>query len=207
VESVPGKGTFVVRWAEPFVTTVTGVLDRSGTGQRVEAQRRDRRPVAGEPRISIEAGPGWIARQLGLETGAQVVVRHQERRIDGVAWSLQTTYYPMTLVNRGATRLLDAIDITEGAVTYIEDILGIKEAAVRDEIRVRRGTSSEGAFFGIPDDSWVAMIQLNRTSYDEERYPVRLTVTIWAADRNYLVYETLTDNASNLGPSPLSGWP
>ena len=47
--------------------------------------------------------------------------RHQERRIKGIAWSLQTTFYPMKFVLDGATKLIEAVDIPKGAVRYLED--------------------------------------------------------------------------------------
>ena len=48
-----------------------------------------------------------------------MVSRHQQRFIDGTPWSLQTSYYPMTLVEQGATKLIQATDMTEGAVAYL----------------------------------------------------------------------------------------
>ena len=42
------------------------------------------------------------------------MVRHQERFIDDELWSMQTSYYPMTFVERGATKLLAVEDLKEG---------------------------------------------------------------------------------------------
>ena len=36
--------------------------------------------------------------------GSQVISRHQRRFIDGTPWSLQTSYYPMGFVVKGADR-------------------------------------------------------------------------------------------------------
>ena len=43
------------------------------------------------------------------------MIRHEERFIDGVLWSMQTSYYPMDFVTRGAGRLLAVEDIAAGS--------------------------------------------------------------------------------------------
>jgi GntR family transcriptional regulator len=63
---------------------------------------------------------GLVTRRLNLPEGAQVISRHQQRRIDGTAWSMQTTFYPMDFVTqRSATKLLMAENIPEGMVRYL----------------------------------------------------------------------------------------
>ena len=42
-------------------------------------------------------------------------------------WSLQTSFYPMSLAERGALRLIQAPDIKEGTVKYLAEALGIKQ--------------------------------------------------------------------------------
>ena len=41
---------------------------------------------------------------------------------------MQTSFYPMSLVQQGATRLLEARDISDGAVAYLADECSIKQA-------------------------------------------------------------------------------
>ena len=56
------------------------------------------------------------------------------RYIDGLPWSLQTSFYPMKLVAKGAAGLLMAENIKEGAVRYIADTIGIRQVGYRDWI-------------------------------------------------------------------------
>ena len=65
-------------------------------------------PQASQPRIEIQQASALLAGELSIEENAPVVCRHQERFIDGTPWSLQTSFYPMSLVDRGALRLIQA---------------------------------------------------------------------------------------------------
>ena len=56
-----------------------------------------------------------------------VVSRHQRRFIDEIPWSLQTSFYPMSLVQQGASRLLPAGDIPGGTVVHLKETLGIEQ--------------------------------------------------------------------------------
>ena len=76
-----------------------------------------------------------MADALRIEEGDQVVSRHQQRFIDGTPFSLQTTFYPMSMVQRGATRLIEATDIPEGTVAYLADAeRGIHKVATSDGV-------------------------------------------------------------------------
>jgi GntR family transcriptional regulator len=116
-----------------------------------------------------------------------VVSRHQTRWIDGVPYSRQTSFYPMSFVEDGATGLLQAADIDRGAVTYLREQLGIEELGRQDRIGVRAPDSEESAFFGIPDDGSTPVFEIIRTGYDESGKPLRVTVTTYPADRNEFV--------------------
>ena len=122
--------------------------------------------------------------ELGIAVDQQVVSRHQERSIDGTPWSLQTSFYPMSLVLRGATRLIQAGDITEGTVAYLEETLGIKQVGYQDTIMVRAPHGSESRFFRLPGDGRISVIEVRRTAFDEQGAPVRLTISVYPADRN-----------------------
>jgi GntR family transcriptional regulator len=140
------------------------------------------------PRIEIQQAKGGLAAsELRLPKGATYVSRHQERFIDGTPWSLQTTFYPMILVEKGATQLIQAEDIKDGAVGYIESVLKIKQTGWRDRITVRRPDESETKFFRLPDDGHIAVFELIRTSFDKSGTPLRVTVTTYPTDRNQFV--------------------
>ncbi len=144
VETRPGQGTFVIEKFEPFVTTLSGDWqEESGLGggegraALAEVQARERTPEVSEPRVEVQKAHGYVAR-LQLEEGANVISRRQERRIDGRIWSLQTSFYPFSFAGRGATRLLEASEIPEGTVKYLEETLHLKQVGYRDLIAIRR---------------------------------------------------------------------
>jgi len=192
VETRPGQGTFVVERIKPFVTTLTEdpVTSRGGGEQDVyiaEVQAGGRTPTVSIPRVEVQQANAAMADALRIKEGDQVVSRHQQRFIDGTAFSLQTSFYPMSLVQRGATRLIEATDLQEGTVAYLANTLGIKQASYRDSIEVRPPDETETSFFRLPTDGRVPVFEVYRIVFDEEGSRIRLTITIYPVDRNRLV--------------------
>ena len=189
VETRPGQGTFVVEKITPFVSTLTGDPETGfGGGEddiydlEVKATRRE--PTASVPRVEIQQVNDATAPELQLGQGSPVVSRHQRRFIDGTPWSLQTSFYPMRYVMDGAARLTDPSDISQGTVSYLRETLGIDQAGWRDMIVVRAPNQVETAFFKLPDDGRVPVVETRRTTFDSRGKPVRLTVSVYPADRN-----------------------
>ena len=211
VETRPGQGTYVVEKIDPFVTTLTEDPETGGGGgaddiYRAEVKASRRTPEASDPRVEIQRAERSVARSLRIEEGAQVVVRHQQRFIDDTPWSLQTTFYPMTLVQRGATDLIQATDIPKGAVAYLAEKFGIEQAGYRDTIAVRSPDENEARFFKLPADGRVSVFEIYRVGFDKEGNRFRLTVTIYPSDRNRLRVEvgevpTREQSAHNAGGS------
>lgn len=186
IETRPGQGTFVVEQIVPFVTTLTGIPEMSsgeGPAYNEEVAALFRSPSSTSPRVEIQEA-GQTLPELGLAGHEQVVSRHQERSIDGTPWSLQTSFYSMKLVRDGASRLIQAGDIAEGSVAYLENTLGIKQAGYRDSITVRAPDSIESRFFRLPDDGHISVIEVRHTAFDEQGTPVRLTISVYPTDRN-----------------------
>ena len=115
-----------------------------------------------------------------------MVSRHQPRFIRAQSWALQTSFYPMWLVENGATELLQAVNMPNGTVWYLADKLDIRQAGWRDTVTVRAPNESETLFFKLPSDGRVSVIETRRTAFDTQSRPVRLTVTVYPADRNKL---------------------
>ncbi len=191
-----GQGTFVTQKIEPFVTKLStdplgdeGSVGSESSAFASEVTLGSRQATVSVPRVEIQQTAGISAQELLLAEGASVVSRHQRRLIDGVPWSLQTTFYPMRLVEQGAVRLIQAEDISQGAVNYIEQVLAIKQAGWRDRFTVRVPDATETTFFGLPDDGRIAMIEIIRTGYDATGEPFRVTITSYPADRNQFVME------------------
>jgi GntR family transcriptional regulator len=193
VETRPGQGTFVVRKIEPYVTTLTGSpkvpilygeVDDSAAG---ETAGRLRALFSTDPQVEIQKAAAAIARLLELAEGSQVISRHQKRSIDATPWSMQTSFYPMGFVLKGADRLIQAEDIAIGTMKYLEQTLGLKQVGYRDWITVRTADSTEARFFGLSTDGRVSVFEVFRTAYDQTGSPMRLTVTVYPTDRNQFV--------------------
>ncbi len=186
-----GQGTFVTQKIDPFVTALstnllpTAQIEGAAYASEVESQRR--RPTVSVPRIEIQRAGSLRTNELQLPHDANVISRHQQRYIDGVPYSLQTTFYPMRLVEQGAVQLIQAEDISVGAVAYLEQTLGIKEVGWRDRITVRVPDANEMAFFALPDDGRIAVFEFSRTGFSASGEPFRVTVTTYPADRNQFV--------------------
>jgi GntR family transcriptional regulator len=186
VETRPGQGTFVVEKPIPFVTTLTGDPTSAGeeTVYLAEVAAHGRVPTSSRPRVEIQQATRVVARALRLEEHAQVVSRHQQRFIDDMPWSLQTTFYPMSLVQRGATRLILPTNMTEGTVAYLARECDVKQAGYRDTIAVRPPDENEAWFFRLPADGRISIFEIHRIGFDREGNRIRLTITIYPADRN-----------------------
>jgi GntR family transcriptional regulator len=204
VETRPGQGTFVVEKIDPFVTTLseleTGLGGGEGVSYASQVQALGRKPTTTRPRVEIQAASEMIETTLHLAQGTTIVSRHQQRFIDGVPWSLQTTFYPMRFVEAGAVRLIQAEDIPEGVVKYLGTQLGIKQAGYRDNIIVRPPDPNETAFFKLPDDGRIAVVEVRRTGFNENGEPLRLTRSVFPTDRNQFVYN-LGDVPDDPGPA------
>jgi GntR family transcriptional regulator len=200
VQTRPGQGTFVVDEITPFRTALTDVPElpevaegpEAGIGGEwdaysAEVSAEGRKPEQSEPQVEIKKATGVIAAELQLDKGSTVVVRHQRRFIDGEPYSLQTTFYPIKFVEKGATDLIRDDDIPDGAVRYLKKRLSIQQMGWRDRITVRPPDRNEAAFFGLAEDGRIAVFETFRTGYDESLHPLRLTVTVYAADRNQFV--------------------
>lgn len=184
VETRPGQGTFVVQTIDPFVTTLgTDTSELADAGRSLEIS---------DARVEVQWAEGVVASELQLTEGSQLVSRHHRRFIDGIPYSLQTEFYPMSMVERGATMLIMNTSIPEGVIRYLEETLGIEQASQRYAITVRPPDETELFFFGLPDDGRLAVVEIRRTDFGESGRPLWLTVTAYPADRNKFVLSTTT---------------
>ena len=187
VETKPGQGTFVVRKLDPHVTILTtdpksgpggDITQHSGLGQIV---------ISSDPQVEIQKATPLVAKALRIAEGSQVVSRHQKRHIDGTPWSMQTTFYPMGFVLKGADRLIQADDIVPGTVSYLADKLGLRQIGYRDWIKVRTPDATKANSFNLPLDGRVSLHEIFRTGFDQMGTPMRLTVSVYPTDRNQFI--------------------
>jgi GntR family transcriptional regulator len=205
VETRPGQGTFVIEPPDPLVTTLTtNPLTGLGGGEGAAylSEAGERHPWSSTPRVELQFAKGEIARRLGVKEGTPVVSRHELRfigskraggpvskDIDATAWSMQTSFYPRSFAERGASRLEMSEDIEQGTVRYLEETLGIKQVGYRDWITVRAPDTNEMSFFRLPPDGRVPVFEIFRTAFDQTGKPMRVTVTIFPADRNQFIVD------------------
>jgi GntR family transcriptional regulator len=190
VETRPGQGTFVTPRVDPFVSELSGNPEKSGSIESSitylsEVNKSNREPSVTLPRVEIQVPSAEVTRRLRVPPDTQVVSRHESRHIDGIPWSLQTSFYPMDFITKGATRLLMAEDIDGGAVRYLADTIGIKQVGYTDWITARVPNKNEQSFFGLALDATV--FEIFRTGFDQTGTPLRVTVTVWPADRNQFI--------------------
>ena len=199
VYTMHGKGTFVTEQVSPIVTTLTTDPATGGGGGEgrvytAEVDASGRKATMGASQVEVQRANPAVADSLRISKGAPVISRHQERFVDGIPWSLQTSFYPRSLTER-APRLLDPYDIDEGTVSYLRE-RGIKQAGYRDSIEVRRPNPVETEFFRLPADGSVEVVEIYRVAFDQDHNRVRLTITVYRADRNRFVF--------NIGDVPIS---
>jgi len=204
LESRPGQGTFVTRTIDPFVTVLTADPKTGfGGGETVAylstVREEHREPTTSIPKVEVVTSSDEVADLLDIQRGTQVVSRSQVRYIDDVPWSLQTSFYLMDFITKGATKLLMAMDIEEGSVRYLDNEIGVRQTGYRDWITGRLATDDEQALFGIGHNA--AVFVDSRVAFDQNNTPMRLTVTIFPVDRNQLIVNVgpnvpaLTDDA------------
>jgi GntR family transcriptional regulator len=211
VETRLGQGTFVVKKIDPFVTTLTADPKRPGgdkvvvpgeggygeiDGSQEAGQRRQLAYT--EPQVEIQKALDSVAPHLQVARGSQVISRHQRRYIDGTPWSLQTSFYPMGFVHKGADRLIEASDIRGGTVRYLAETLGLRQVGYRSWISVRAPDPTEALFFNVPQGSWIGVFEILETAFDQTGAPMRLTVTVFPTDRNQFIV-----NVGDIPESPL----
>ena len=190
VHTLHGKGTFVSEEVKPIVTTLTSdPKTGSGGGEGIvytaEVAASGRLASTDETRVEIRKASPAVAHSLRIEEGAEVITRHQKRYVDGLPWSLQTSYYPRSLIDR-APRLLQTDDFKEGTVAYLAEC-GIHQAGYRDALEWRTPDEEETAYFDLPADGHVQVVEIYRVAFDPLGQRVRLTVTVYRADRNRFV--------------------
>jgi GntR family transcriptional regulator len=211
IETKAGQGTFVTTRPDPFVTVLTAQPDELAVGEGAtylsKVGAENRKASATTPKVEVQPAPTVVAARLRVAPRTQVVSRHQERFIDGYPWSLQTSFYPLEFVTRGAARLLMAEDIEEGAVQYLGTAIGLSQIGYRDWITARSSDSNEQTFFRISHDSMV--FEIFRTAFDQGKDPMRVTVTVFPTDRNQFIVNVGDDlpdpryddhSGRNMGP-------
>jgi GntR family transcriptional regulator len=190
VYTLHGKGTFVAELVSPILTTLTiDPTTRQGRGEillyTAEIAASGRSLSVRGPTVEVSRASPEIARSLRIPPSTDVIIRHEKRYVDGLPWSMQTSFYPRRLSDR-AVRLLDTEDIKEGTAAYLAEC-GIEQVGYHDEIGWRSPNEGETAYFDLPPDGHIQIVEIRRFSFDKSKNRIRFTVTVYRADRNRFV--------------------
>ena len=187
ISSTPGRGTFVRERAMlTYHAARAEAADRPSdwhTDAYYEEVRQQGRQPSQAFELRIDPASLAVAERLQVQESESVVVRRMLRYVDGEPWSIQDSSYPMDIAQQCG--LLVAHDLPRGTVRAMADH-GHVEVGYRDEITTRMPTPEEARTLDL--GTGVPVLAYVRTAYTKER-PVRLTETIFAGDRNRLVYE------------------
>ena len=64
---------------------------------------------------------------------------------------------------------------------------GTQQAGYHDAIEWRTPNEEETAYFDLPADGHIQVVEIRRITFDENKNRIRLTITIYRADRNRFV--------------------
>jgi GntR family transcriptional regulator len=190
VETLHGKGTFVADKVNPIVTTLTtdpttGVGGGEGVVYTSEVAASGRNATTGNLKVEIQKSTRSVAAALQIPEGSDVISRQEQRFVDERPWSLQTSFYPRSLVAQ-APRLQDPEPLEEGTVRYLR-ARGIDQVAYRDSIAVRVPSKFDSDFFDLPANGQIQVIEIFRVAFNQHQNRIRLTITVYRADRNRFV--------------------
>ena len=191
VNTLHGRGTFVAEQVNPIVTTLTTDPETgSGGGEGLvytaEVAASGREATTNGLKVEAQQADQAVADSLHIPPGSYVISRHEQRFVDARAWSLQTSFYPQSLAER-APQLQDPVSIDEGTVAYLREC-GIEQVGYRDALQVRSPNPEETVFFDLPPDGRIQVIEIFRVAFDQDHNRVRLTVTVYRADRNRFIF-------------------
>lgn len=153
-----------------------------GDSFNTDVREAGRQPES-EFTLKIEPASDYVARELRLDDNASTVLRSVLRLVDGAPWSIQNTWYPMDLAE--GTKIIQPFDIDEGTTRYLAG-LGHVQIGYWDEWTTRMPTPAEARQLDLRPGTPVLVSR--RTGHTKTR-PIRVTETIFAGDRNRVVYE------------------
>ncbi len=187
IQSGRGQGSFVRdRAMLTYHASRAEAADRPDDW-RTDAYHTEVRQQGREPSTTfdmrVDPATVDVAQRLDVEEGAAVVVRRVMRHVDGEAWSIQDSFYPMDISQECG--LLVPHDIPRGTVRVMAEH-GYMEVGYVDEITTRMPTPDEARVLNL--GAGTPVLVYVRTCYTKDR-PVRVTQTTFAGDRNRLVYE------------------
>lgn len=186
VATQPGRrgGAFV---QERFMLTYCASRENSPGSENALEFEQATLAQGAEPKekfqLSLAETNSDVAERLQIPQGTSVVVRRLVRSADDKLISIQESYYPYDLAN--GTRLMEPRTVARGVVQVLAE-LGHRQVGYRDELTAEMPSREEITSLNL--QRGVPVLRHWRTAYSVSR-PIRATLTLFAADRNRLVYE------------------
>lgn len=140
--------------------------------------------------VATVLAPEEVATRLDLDEGGLVVVRRRLFLADRQPVAFCDSYYPAKLAE--GTVIAEHAKIKGGVHAAIEDPKGpIRRQVTRsvDDLVARMPTQREAEGLGLPPG--VPIVQVLRTVYDADDYPLEVQDSIAAADRHGFRYEVV----------------
>lgn len=173
-----------VEWVTTSVPYRSARQPGQGDAWSAETAAEGRR---GSQRI-VQAGeavaPTGIAEVLGLEQGAEVVVRRRIMYLDDRPCELTDTYYPPAIA-RG-TRLAGTAKIPGGAVTLLAE-LGYVGVRSREDVSARLPSEAEAE--ALETEVTQPVLQLVRLTLDARDRPIQADRMVMPAQLQHLRYD------------------
>lgn len=149
-----------------------------------ELEAEGRRPDVDVIQVGPDAAPSDIARRLGLDDGATVLIRHRRYLADGEPMEVATSYIPWEIAE--GTAMTEHNPGPGGIYARIEE-RGHTLGRFTEEVTARMPHDEERRILRLVPGTPV--ISLVRTAYDEAGVAVEVCDTVLAADRYVLFYE------------------
>jgi GntR family transcriptional regulator len=188
-----GKGTFVRHPRRMRREGSTRHLSRrrpEGTPpMRTEADRQD---FTQEQRViaaRTEAAPIQVAKLLGIDEGAAVLLRQFVLTLDGEPVQTASSYFPPELAEDPVLRA--AAKVPGGTHVYLKRVLGLALAYAVEDLVARMPTPEETAALHLHPGTPV--VDLVRTIHTADDQPVEVTVFACAGDRFEFRYRVPID--------------
>lgn len=182
-----GRGSYVRERRMLTYHAARAETAHKASSWRTDAYNTEVREAGREPSqtfsLRIEPANPDVAARLHVEENALVVLRKVVRFVDGQAWSDQDSWYPMDVAD--AAGLAVPRDLPAGTIRAMADA-GHVEVGHVDELTARMPSPEEVRTLDLA--SGVPVMVYVRTAWTNER-PVRVTRTIFPADRNRVIYE------------------
>ncbi|GAA1889701.1 GntR family transcriptional regulator [Streptantibioticus ferralitis] len=189
----PGSGTYV-REFRPIRRVANDRLDKSrwSGGKSIWSADVEQRPLVTDVEVYEAEAPRQVARLLGLDAGAPVIVRRRRFVVEERPVQLATSFLPADLVRSSAVAQRD----TGPGGTYARLAeLGAEPVDFVEELRARMPSDDERQDLRLA--TGVPVVEICRTAFTAGRRPVEVTQMLLDAGSYVLEYRLSGSGATS----------